>query len=206
MGVFTDLTGRVYGRLTVLRRDGKRGSKYWWYCQCSCGTHVCVQGSELTRVSAPCRSCGCAQREAVTRHGMHGTRVYRIWRGMLNRCENKRMQGYKYYGARGITVCERWHNFENFLADMGEPPFKGASIDRKDNDGNYEPSNCRWSTLAEQNRNKRGVLYLAVGSVCRTGAGWAAELECSRTTVYERLARGWSVEDACTRPVRRATH
>jgi len=160
-----DLTGQKYGRLTVISFDGisKNGAARW-LCKCKCNKLVSVAASNL-RLSRT-RSCGCLQRERTRaseyKHGHAATRKgvasieYRAWLSMKGRCYNKKVLAYDRYGGRGISVCERWRNsFPNFLADMGPKPSPELSLDRIDNDGNYEPSNCRWATAKQQNNNQR---------------------------------------------------
>jgi hypothetical protein len=152
-----DLTGNHYGRLTVLRR-GDATRRPMWLCACECGVEKSVRGDHLTLGRVV--SCGCWVREitanAMRTHGKSKTRVYRIWRDMINRCHYEAYPERHYYGGRGIEVCERWRNsFEAFLEDMGEPA-PNLSIDRFPNgNGNYEPGNCRWATAAEQSLNRR---------------------------------------------------
>ena len=158
----TDLTGRVVGRLTIQEVGPKQGRKTMWSCLCECGNTKLVRADHLTR--GLIRSCGCfwAERrvEANTTHGMSGTRPYRIWRDMINRCHYEGYPERHLYGGRGIVVCQRWReSFENFIADMGIPEAH-LSIDRKDVNGNYEPGNCRWATALEQSQNKRSKAEL----------------------------------------------
>ncbi|MET7347444.1 hypothetical protein [Streptomyces mirabilis] len=120
-------------------------------CLCDCGTEHTVHRSDWGK---KVKSCGCLRRESVTTHGMSDSPTYSTWESMIQRCTNPRCKDYADYGGRGITVCQRWRTFENFLADMGVKP-EGRSIDRIDNDGSYEPGNCRWATLSEQNSNQR---------------------------------------------------
>ena len=157
-----NLTAQKFGRLLVLRRGGtyispcKTAVSKKWICRCDCGNITEVIAAHLREGRV--KSCGCLQREraaqAATKHGMSNTKVYWVWSQMRDRCTNANSRDYPYYGGRGISVCERWLKFENFIADMGVPP-SGLTLDRKDNDGNYEPGNCRWATRAEQTTNKR---------------------------------------------------
>lgn len=125
--------------------------------RCDCGVEKSVIAGSVGHAA----SCGCV----IAQHGMSKTRTYAIWNGMLERCTNPNATGYKYYGGRGIKVCERWRTFENFYADMGERPSPKHSIDRKDNDGNYEPGNVRWATSFQQARNRSNSVKVLVDGV-----------------------------------------
>ena len=154
-----NLAGKRYGRIVVIARDGTANSDAAWLCQCDCGNHKRIKGAALR--AGLTTSCGCYRRQnllsQVTKHGGVGTAEYRAWKGMKTRCTNPKEPGWKYYGGRGIRVCDRWLNsFEAFLADVGPRPSPQHSIDRyPDNDGNYEPSNVRRATQAEQSQNRR---------------------------------------------------
>jgi hypothetical protein len=153
-----DLTGKRFGRLFVLSLAPSRDSKARWLCQCDCGAQTTVFSRHLR--DGATKSCGCLNREiAIKRHLTHGhaignhTPTYKSWSQMFQRCHNPNNPGYRLYGAKGVKVCERWHKFENFLADMGERPID-KTIDRFPNKaGDYELGNCRWATKEEQGQN-----------------------------------------------------
>lgn len=161
----------VFGRLTVVERhpENTAGGRARWICRCECGRVTVVKGEQLS--NGHTRSCGCLRVDLnvrrLTTHG-HARRgrlseTYQIWCGMLKRCTNPNHHIWKYYGGRGITVCEAWHDFARFLADMGERP-AALTIDRIDTNGNYEPGNCRWATRLEQTRNRRPFRSVSVST------------------------------------------
>lgn len=155
-----DLTAKKFARLTVLRRaTNSRCGLVRWECKCICGNVAVVCGRFLR--TGVTRSCGCLKLEVVSKHGVTKKKQrppeYDCWASMIKRCENQNCKGWKWYGARGISVCPEWRNsFEAFIAYIGPRPTPKHSIDRyPNNDGNYEPGNVRWATQSEQNKNKR---------------------------------------------------
>lgn len=209
---FRDLTGLVSSELTVIGYDGFTDHGHYkihyWLCRCSCGKVVSIAGANL--LADRCRSCGCKKSAYIgighTTHGRSKTPEHNIWCAMRQRCGNPSDNGYEYYGARGITVCERWRDsFENFYEDMGPRPSSGHSIDRINNDGNYEPSNCRWATRLVQAHNSRISTNITHNGETKCIAEWAQQAGISVKSMYTRLASGWSIEKAISTPIRKST-
>lgn len=187
---FKDMTGQRCGMLTVMSLAPSKDNLACWNCACDCGNEVVLRGDVLRRGQ---HSCGCTNLGRRT-HNMSETRVYRIWRGMISRCENKNIPHYAYYGARGITVCERWHRFENFLSDMGDAP-EGHSIERRDNDGNYESENCYWLPMSKQAQNRRGNTYVEIDGETVCVAEAARRLGVKHGTIRYRLQKAFYKKD-----------
>ena len=198
-----DLTDQIFGRLTVLNREGSdEDGKARWRCLCECGIETIVIGKNLRNGAT--RSCGCLHRETVSsRFTKHGHTIggisptYTTWCNMLGRCTNANLPTTARYMGRGITLCDRWLEFANFLSDMGERP-KGMSIGRKDNENGYCPENCRWETMVQQNRNKNNNRVLELNGERRTVAEWAELLGVPQGRLRARLQRGWTAERVLT--------
>lgn len=200
---FTDLTGKRFERLIVLKYLGHSNTKRrrpQWSCQCDCGEIITTTSNILQ--AGHCRSCGCLTREINqkkgTTHGMCYSREYRSYWAAKIRCFSKNCPEYSSYGGSGISMCDRWRDsFEAFYGDMGPMPPDKRSLDRFPNQtGNYEPGNCRWADNTEQSQNTRkNKVYTYLGqSLCLSE--WARRFEISRATINGRLLRGWSFEEA----------
>lgn len=197
---FIDLTGERFGRLCVLYFAGQdkwRASR--WYCQCDCGSSITTAGNSLNKGLV--QSCGCLHRErssaAASTHRQTGTPEYHVWQQAKARCYNPRNRRYPTYGARGITMCDRWRNsFENFLTDMGPRPSSQHSIDRIDNNKGYSPNNCRWATAAEQSRNRRTTRLLTYKGDTLPAKDLAAKYGVPYKTLMSRLYQGWAINKA----------
>lgn len=202
MGKCIDIKGNRYGKLTVISRaDSKKrnagGSRTRWNCKCDCGNMVVVDGDHLK--SGHSKSCGCITKK----HGMFGTRIYNIWSSMKDRCFNKKHDAYKNYGGRGITVCPEWMEFQPFYEwAMASGYADDLTLDRKDVNGNYEPSNCRWATDIEQHNNTRTNRYIEFNGETHTMAEWAKITGINYQTLRTRLDRyKWSIERSLTEKV-----
>jgi len=204
----TELHGIKFGRLTPIDFSGKIGNRTAWVCLCDCGAKKLVLPHILR--SGRVASCGCLGLETRAangrknkRHGMCKSKEFAIWSGMIGRCHNKNSYDYHNYGARGIVVCERWLNsFENFYADMGDKPFPGAQIDRKNNDGNYEPENCKWSTSLENNNNRRNTTRVEYKGETLAAKPLSRKFGIKYNTFLNRIKKGLSVDNALNTPTR----
>lgn len=195
----------TFGRLTPIGNRFKRGDNSIVVCECECGEIQAVYLCHLR--SGATTSCGCVQKESAskanTTHGLRRSGAYSSWASMIGRCTNKNLKSYACYGARGITVCDRWlRSFENFYADMGPRP-NGCSIDRKENCHGYSPENCRWATSFEQQNNKRNNLHLTINGITRTHGEWSAIYGVRTSQIWQRLRNGWNPKEAVMVPVKR---
>lgn len=196
-----DLKGQRFGRLVVIEEAERTGRKTYWLCKCDCGSFVKVPTASLN--NGHTKSCGCLQRSKVTIHGKKNTKLYKVWNSMKGRCFNTNHRAYKNYGGRGITVCDEWK--DDFLCfynwSMANGYQEGLSIDRENNDGNYEPSNCRWTTSKVQRNNSRQNRYIEFEGESHTIAEWAEIKGINRLTLWDRIARrGWTVERSLNTP------
>lgn len=200
-------TGQRFGRFVVLADAPRRSGARAYCCVCDCGENRTVDGPALTRGLS--QSCGCLKRErtgdARRSHGRSGDAIYRIWCGIKTRCSNPGRREFSYYGGRGISVCERWRDgdgsrsgFECFVADMGERPSPDHSVERIDNDGNYDPNNCVWATTLEQRRNTSATYKIAHGGEVLSTAAWSERTGIPALQIGRRIGRGWSVDRALT--------
>lgn len=205
MSKLIDLTGQRFGRLTVLyRAPGKPRSngKYrtMWHCRCDCGNELDINGDSLKKGVS--QSCGCyrkeVNRERLATHGQTDTRLYGIWLAMKRRCDLPTVHAYKDYGGRGISVCQEWQeNFEAFYEwSYNHGYAENLSIDRIDNDGNYEPSNCQWVDNVAQANNRRTNRLVTINGETHNITQWAQILNKSPKLIFGRIYAGWAPERA----------
>ena len=220
MKQYKDLTGQRFGRLEVVKLDHKQqkinkngvktGSVYYWLCKCDCGNFKIIRASYLTNHLT--QSCGCLKRETISKiakvtgkvHGQSNSRIYRIYKHMVNRCYLKTSADYKNYGERGIKVCCEWKNDFKVFYDwaMSNGYADNLTIDRIDVNGNYEPSNCRWVTKEIQNKNTRRNINITYNGKTHNVREWSKIIGISAFTLYDRLNRGWSVEKTLATPIK----
>lgn len=204
-----DIEGQKFGRLLVesITKEYDTSGSIYWNCICDCGTYKKASGADLRR--GVVKSCGCLVKEQSfvygkinnRKHGMYKSKTYNSWALMKQRCTDINSKHYINYGAKGITICEEWLDFQNFLRDMGECPADKRSIDRIDNSKGYEITNCRWVTSAEQNRNYKRNLYYEFKGERKILTDWASEYKIHFNTLKYRITKlGWSIEKALTTP------
>lgn len=198
-----------FGRLTVLAESAPLGGSRAWLCLCECGSEKVVRQAKLR--SGHTKSCGCLRVEkgielgkANIKHGQTNTPEHNAWHHMRQRCLDKNHPGYKDYGGRGITICERWADFNNFLADMGPRPTDRHSLDRIDVNGHYEPSNCRWADDKTQQRNRRNHRLVTYKGETLCIGEWAERCGLTIPQLWARLfIHKWTIERAMTEPVKK---
>lgn len=206
-----ELAGKKLGKLNVIKRVGNNESgNSQWLCICECGNEHITTGSRLNTKKV--LSCGCIQREGAkkraTRHNLSGHKLYHIRKEMIARTENPNNSRFENYGGRGISVCEEWLSNPNGITIFYDWAIRngyreGLSIDRIDNDGNYEPSNCRWADNSTQASNKTTNRFIEFKGEIKTIKQWAEELGFNRSLIPDRLRHGWDVERALTTPPRK---
>lgn len=183
-----------YGYWTVLVKSSR---PRYILCECVCGRRKEIFDTALRRGKS--KSCGCMKQQLLGNTGASSTRTYSVYHNMKKRCLNKNTPNYRIYGGRGITICKRWLiSFKNFLADMGDCPSKEHTIERIDNNGNYEPTNCKWATRLEQSKNTRRSVKLTFRGETKVAKDWATQLGISEGALKRRLERGWTLEEALT--------
>lgn len=191
-----DITGQRFGRLTAIRRN--ESDRKQWFFACDCGVEKSIDGANVR--GGDTVSCGCWQSErmraANLQHGASGTKLHVVWMGMVKRCHPE--TGHRDYGQRGIRVCERWQRFENFRDDMASSYRDGLTIERCDNEGNYEPPNCRWATAIEQANNRRSSHYIDTSFGRMTVANAVRAFGVNRPKLCYRLRRGLTYGDLLT--------
>lgn len=209
---FEDLTGKTFGRLTMVEYMGQKNNKSSWRCICVCGTEKVVSKDKIK--SGGTVSCGCYAREwlktnkpnclghQVSLHGKSNTKEYKAWSSAKDRCFNPKTKNWHIYGGRGITMYQPWaDSFEEFFKYIGNAPSKKHSIDRIDNDGNYEPGNVRWATQEEQCNNKTKNIFVEIDGVNKSVTAWCKERGLSHGTIFRRISKGMSPFDAINKPI-----
>ena len=206
MGIRKDLIGQKFGRLTPNKMIGlHKGRSCIWLCQCDCGNEKIVSSNSL--VQGNVKSCGCLFKEGNNKKHGHAiknkeSKIYASWKSMIQRCTNKNNKRYKDYGGRGITICERWLKFNNFLEDMGEKP-KGLTLDRINNNRGYCKGNCKWSSYMSQMRNTRrnNLIIIDGQTMCVEDA--CKKYNIKSKTAHTRIKRGWTTEEVFRTPARK---
>lgn len=202
-----DISGKRFGLLVAINDVGTRGGKRLWLFKCDCGNEKIAVGSDVARGRfVESRSCGCLGKEQlvvrVKKHGLFGHPFYKSWESMIQRCTNPNSAGYSRYGGRGIAVCDRWRDFKNFLADMGDSYMPTLSIDRLDVNGNYDPSNCTWASKKAQANNRRSNRIVEINGESKTLREWCETSGINEATASGRLNRGWDPILAIFKPSR----
>lgn len=198
---FNDITGQRFSRLVAVRKtDIRKDRRVIWECLCDCGNTTYKSSHELLRGEA--KSCGCIAKEMRGEHGFSKSRLYGVWRNMRNRCNNKNTDSYKYYGAKGVSICDEWNDFAKFKDWAYENGYDenaihgSCTLDRIDVCGNYSPDNCRWVSMKEQANNRSSNVNIRYDGDSHTVAEWSDITGINASTIRARLNRGWEESDA----------
>lgn len=207
--------GNKFGKLTVIdlvvKHDNRQKRRYA-QCQCDCGSQpILVRIDSLckpdTSSRGPARSCGCLQREKVTKHGVWNHPLYRVWKSMMERCYDQNSDRYYRYGKRGIIVCDNWHDVHNFIAEMSNGYQAHLQIDRIDNDKGYSKENCRWATRLEQAQSRSNTIAITFNGKTMSMKQWAKHIGITYGTLVERIrVLNWPIEKALTEPPRQGRY
>ena len=194
-----DLTGQKFGRLTVIKRvENSKHGHIMYLCQCECGKQKNIIASSL--LSGHTKSCGCLNKEVITKHGLIHHRIRSIYKGMKERCYNSHCKKFKYYGGKRIKICDEWlndlKNFYNWAMINGYQD--NLTIDRIDSNGNYEPNNCRWIDMKMQLRNTSRTKMITFNNETMCLKDWAKKLKINYRTLQYRLSNGWTIEETLT--------
>ena len=196
------LSGMRFGRLLAIKKTRENYKSDYWLCKCDCGAEKEIRCDAL--LNGRTKSCGCFLRESAkeraTKHGLNKSKIYGVFYAMHHRCENTKDVAYKYYGGRGISVCDEWSyggGFEKFYKWAVENGYKeGLTIDRINTDGNYEPKNCKWATRKEQQQNLRRNVKVLCDGETMTLAQASEKYGIPARTIYIRIKQGWNDDDA----------
>ena len=204
------MIGKTFGRLTVIAQTERPVKKTgrWFRCQCTCGNEHTVRGDQLR--NGVTSSCGCYARDIRSdiasrinaKHGLSQSPEHQVWTAMIQRCENPKHISYRNYGAKGITVCDRWQDFSLFIQDMGMRPGPGMTIERRENSKGYFPGNVRWATRLEQAHNTSRNRRITYNGETLLLTEWAARLQTNPSNLSSRLELGWPEHLVVTVPVK----
>lgn len=204
---FNDLSGKRFGKLTAIKIAGMtQNRKTMWLCKCDCGNLCKVIRGHL--LNGHTKSCGCIKTEKAkvmfTKHGKCNSKLYHVWASMKQRCCDSGCKSYKNYGGRGIKLCKEWLDFQTFYDWAMLTGYRnGLTIDRIDNNGNYEPSNCRWVTVKVQNENKRSNIFITYKNQTKTLNEWSEDIGIPYKTLWNRVQTlRWNVYEALEKPSR----
>lgn len=210
MGKFRDLTGMRFGKLLVLKENGRKNSRVMWLCKCDCGTVKSIPSGNLTNGNS--KSCGCGQRHYGTdnnsfKHGGAKTNLYNVWKTMRQRCMNPNCHDYNWYGGKGVDICPEWNDYNNFREWAISSGYKnGLTLDRIDGLKNYEPDNCRWITIQEQQQNKRNVRRFEYKGETHTLTELANIYNVPKPLLRNRIDLGWDIAEAIETPKMQTGH